>query len=32
MEKTLKQRIVVENKSGAGGAVGMAYVAGSKTG
>jgi tripartite-type tricarboxylate transporter receptor subunit TctC len=30
MEKTLKQRIVVENKSGAGGAVGMAYVAGSK--
>lgn len=30
MEKTLKQRIIVENKSGAGGAVGMAYVAHAK--
>jgi tripartite-type tricarboxylate transporter receptor subunit TctC len=30
MEKTLKQRIVIDNKSGAGGALGMAYVAGSK--
>ena len=26
MEKILKQRIIVENKAGAGGAVGMAYV------
>jgi len=30
MEKTLKQRIIIENKSGAGGAVGMAYVASAK--
>ena len=30
MEKTLKQRIIVENKAGAGGAVGMAYVANAK--
>jgi tripartite-type tricarboxylate transporter receptor subunit TctC len=30
MEKTLKQRIIVENKAGAGGAVGMAAVANAK--
>jgi len=30
MEKALKQRIVIENKAGAGGAIGMAYVANAK--
>lgn len=30
MEKTLKQRVIIENKSGAGGAIGMAYVANAK--
>ena len=30
MEKILKQRIIVENKSGAGGAIGMAAVANAK--
>jgi len=30
MDKALKQRIVVENKAGAGGAIGMAYVANAK--
>lgn len=30
MEKTLKQRIIVENKVGAGGAIGMAAVANAK--
>ncbi|MCX7891907.1 MAG: tripartite tricarboxylate transporter substrate binding protein [Burkholderiales bacterium] len=30
LERALKQRIIVENKPGAGGAVGMAYVAGAK--
>jgi tripartite-type tricarboxylate transporter receptor subunit TctC len=30
MEKTLKQRIIVENKTGAGGAVGMAHAANAK--
>lgn len=30
LERALKQRIIIENKSGAGGAVGMAYVAGAK--
>jgi len=30
MEKSLKQRIIVENKAGAGGAVGMAAVANAK--
>lgn len=30
MEKALKQRIIIESKTGAGGAVGMAYVAGAK--
>ena len=30
MDKVLKQRIVVENKAGAGGAIGMAYVANAK--
>jgi len=30
LDRALKQRIIVENKSGAGGAVGMAYVANAK--
>jgi tripartite-type tricarboxylate transporter receptor subunit TctC len=30
MEKTLKQRVIIENKAGAGGAIGMAYVANAK--
>jgi tripartite-type tricarboxylate transporter receptor subunit TctC len=30
MEKVLKQRIIIENKPGAGGAIGMAYTANSK--
>ena len=30
MEKVLKQRVIVENKAGAGGAIGMAYLANAK--
>ena len=30
MEKALKQRIIIENRAGAGGAIGMAYVANAK--
>jgi len=30
MEKFLKQRIIIENKAGAGGAIGMAYTANAK--
>ncbi|MDP1909284.1 MAG: tripartite tricarboxylate transporter substrate-binding protein, partial [Hyphomicrobium sp.] len=30
MEKFLKQRVIIENKAGAGGAIGMAYVANAK--
>ena len=30
MEKVLKQRIIIENKAGAGGAIGMAYLANAK--
>jgi tripartite-type tricarboxylate transporter receptor subunit TctC len=30
LDRALKQRVIIENKTGAGGAVGMAYVAGAK--